>query len=215
MSLSLAMPGARRLSSSSIMIADFLRRFLTAAVLLPTVVFADPVEEAISDIRAKYNRIEGWQMAPQRITFESQVDPASGELKKYYYDGQLAKANLIFAEGDHGGGDETYYYHGGELFFAYVVQSYWKFTGRTLANGESETVDVMSEHRLYFSGGNLIRHLRKEVQSTNPEALRGLLANAPNQPYSDPGFASDVQRRGIRCSSVSSPAGLEQVVVGP
>lgn len=187
---------------------------LTALSLLVPQVRADPVEDAVSEIRKRYNRIESWSLSPKRISFESQDEQASGELVRYYHDGALAKANLSFGVGDHGASDETYYYHDGELFFVYAVQGYWRFTGRTLSNGESETVDVMIEHRLYFSDGRLVRHLRKEAQSTDAAALKGLISKEKNQPHQDPAYAAEVRRRGMKCAGVSSAAGLEKAVLG-
>ncbi|MEM1443171.1 MAG: hypothetical protein AAGF67_12570 [Verrucomicrobiota bacterium] len=172
---------------------------LTASVAL-----ADPVEDAVSDIRAKYNQIEGGKLDKQVIEFAPEDDPSYGKVTKYFQNGQLVKANYVFGAGDHGGADETYYYHNGQLFFIYVAQSSWRFTGNTLSNGESETIDSMVEHRLYFQNGNLIRHLRKEVESTNYDALGSLIAKAKNQPHQDPSMASAAKMRGFQIPGVGS-----------
>ncbi|MEM6278999.1 MAG: hypothetical protein AAF733_05940 [Verrucomicrobiota bacterium] len=169
-----------------------------------TSVWADPVEDAVSAIRAKYNQIEGAKLDEQVIEFAPEDDPSYGKVTKYYQNGQLVKANYVFGAGDHGGADETYYYENGQLFFIYVAQSSWRFTGRTLASGESETIDQLVEHRLYFLNGTLIRHLRKEVESTDYDALGSLIAKAPNQPHQDPATASASKMRGFQIPGVGS-----------
>ena len=138
------------------------------------------------------------------IEFAPDDDPSYGKVTKYFQNGQLVKANFVFGEGDHGGADETYYYENGQLFFIYVAQNSWGFTGQTAANGESETIDTMTEHRLYFSNGALIRHLKKEVKSTNYEALASLIAKAPNQTHNDPTLSSAAKMRGFQIPGVGS-----------
>ncbi len=172
--------------------------------LVPYAGFADAIEDAVSDIRAKYNQIEGASLDTQVIEFEPDDDPSYGKVTKYFQNGQLVKAHYIFGQGDHGGADETYYYHNGQLFFIYIAQSSWRFSGKTSANGESETIDTLIEHRLYFSNGNLIRHLRKEVESTNYDALGSMIAKAPNKPHEEPSLSSSAKMRGFQMPAVSS-----------
>ena len=152
-----------------------LLRSLLAAAFFTTSAIADPVEDAVKDIRAKYNQIAG-----------AKLDTHG------------------FGAVELGGAVETYFYHIGQLFFIYVAQSSWRFTGNTLASGESETVDSLIEHRLYFANGGLIRHLRKEVESTNYDALGGLIAKVPNQPHEDPALASAAKMRGFQIPGVGS-----------
>ncbi len=175
--------------------------FLT---LMTAPAVADQVEAAVSEIRAKYNQIESAKLTTQVIEFEPDDDPSYGKLTKYFQNGQLVKANFVFGQGDHGGGDETYYYDNGQLFFIYVDERSWRFTGKTLPNGESETIDTMTEHRLYFSNGALIRHLRKQVESTDYDAIGSLIANVANQPFSDPAFASAAKMRGFQAPGIGS-----------
>lgn len=182
-------------------------RFLTLSALLTLFVgsaHADWVEEAVTDIRAKYNQIEGAKLETQVIEFQPDDDPAYGKITKYFQNGQLVKANYVFGEGDHGGGDETYYYYNGQLFFIYIDQRSWRFTGKTMANGESETIDTMTEHRLYFANGNLIRHLRKQVESTDYEAIGSMIAKVANQAHQDPAMASAAKMRGFQVPGVGN-----------
>lgn len=183
-----------------------LRRLLIPILVsLPlSCALADPVEDAVKDIRAKYNAIESASLETQVIEFAPDDDPSYGKVTKYFQNGQLVKANFVFGEGDHGGADETYYYYNGQLFFIYVAQNSWRFTGKTMANGESETVNSLVEQRLYFSNGSLIRHLRKEVESSNYEALASMVAKAPNQPHQDLALASAAKMRGFQIPGVGS-----------
>tara|TARA_R110002096_G_scaffold301473_1_gene496377 strand:- start:1207 stop:1821 length:615 start_codon:yes stop_codon:yes gene_type:complete len=184
------------------------------SVILPNSLQADWVEDAVTDIRGKYNQIEGANMQSNRIAWESDQEPASGTLVKYFSNGSVAKIHFSFAEGDHGGSDEYYYYWNGQLFFSFVTQSYWKFSGQTLANGESGTTDIAVEHRLYFSNGSLIRHLKKEAESANASALSGILAKKDNQNYQDLDLSNAVLSRGTRAPSVSNGSGIENLMFG-
>lgn len=177
---------------------------LSFLMLMTAPVLADQIEAAVNGIRAKYNAIESAKLTTQVIEFEPDDDPSYGKLTKYFQNGNLVKANFVFSQGDHGGGDETYYYDKGQLFFIYVDERSWRFTGNTLPNGESETIDTMTEHRLYFSNGNLIRHLRKQVESTDYEAIGGMIAKVANQPFNDPAFASAAKMRGFQAPGIGS-----------
>tara|TARA_R110000850_G_scaffold142269_1_gene264318 strand:- start:4454 stop:5110 length:657 start_codon:yes stop_codon:yes gene_type:complete len=175
---------------------------------------ADWIEDAVKDIRSKYNQIEGSDSKSSKIEWESDQEPAYGTLTKYFQNGNLAKIHFNFGEGDHGGSDEYYYYWNGTLIFVFVNQSYWRFSGGTLPNGESETIDVSAEQRLYFSNGSLIRHLRKEAQSTNASALSRILGETSNENFNDPEFANAAMRRGTLAPGVSDVRGVENMVFG-
>ena len=187
---------------------------LLAALFFAPLAKADPVENAVIDIRAKYNKIEGAKLPSKSINWEPGDDPAWGKMTKYYSDGNLVKVYFNFGEGDHGGGDEYYYYWNGEFIFAFANQSYWKFTGRTKADGQEETADVNIEQRLYFANGQLIRHLYREASSTNPQLLKQIMAATENAHQNDPEFASQVQRRAILAASASSPGDIENIIYG-
>lgn len=169
---------------------------------------ADPVEDAVADIRARYNLIEGAKLRSSQVEFESNEEPVAGSCVRYYQGDQLVKVHLSYAMGDHGGGDEYFYYQNGELFFAYATDSYWGFTGGTLPNGESETIDTAVEHRTYFVDGALIRHLFKEVKSKTPENIAALLSKAPNQPCDDGERAARLYRFGSGAFLVKTASDL-------
>jgi len=194
-------------------------RYSPALVLVAVLLFAippaeaDPVEELVTAIRAEYNRIEGASLRSDRIEFESRIEPVAGTLTRYFDGDVLVKANLAYSAGDHGGSDETFYYRDGQPFFVYVSRGYWSFTGRPGPDGHGETEDTLIEHRLYFAGGHLIRHLRKEVKAAEPDALAGLIRKEANRAYSDPEYAAELQRRGLRLRSATSAAAIEQTIV--
>lgn len=169
---------------------------------------ADPVEDQVKNIRARYNAIEGAKLTGTKVEFESQDEPVSGTCTTYAQGGAVVKVHLSWGAGDHGASDEYYYYDANGLFFVYASDGSWGFTGNTLPNGESETVDTTIEHRVYLAGGQIIRHLKKEAKSTDGEAVPGLIAKAPNLPANDPERAAELLRRGQGAASVKSPADL-------
>lgn len=165
---------------------------------------ADPVEDKVKEIRARYGEIEGAKLRTRAIEFESQDEPLSGTCTLFFQGDEIVKVFLSYGAGDHGASDEYYYYKGGELFFVYASDGYWRFTGETLSNGESETIDSAVEHRVYIDQGRIIRHLSKEATSKNPAALKGLLAKAENRPSADADRAGWLLRRGLRAHTIRS-----------
>jgi hypothetical protein len=166
---------------------------------------ADWVEDAVTQIRARYNEIEAASLRSGSLEFEATDGPESGKLVRYYQGQELVKAVLTYSLGDHGGAEESYYYSQGQLCFVYAVSSSWKFTGQTLANGESETVDESAEQRIYFRDGQMIRDLLKVVQVPSGKSAAQLLKAAKNQPHSDPETESRVWRWGQGLPMVSTP----------
>ena len=121
--------------------------------------------------------------------------------------------HLSRGEGDHGASDEYFYYTNGVLFFIYASEGSWQFTGSTLANGESETVDRVRESRIYIENGSVIRHLVKEVSASNPSELAGRLAKAENAPASDPEGAKEFLRRGLGAIGVRNASDLGRLLI--
>ena len=194
-------------------------RHLTAAIfiallagLLMPVAYADPTEDAVTDIRARYNLIEGAKLRSEQIDFEATDGPGSGTCTRYFQGNELVKIHLSYSLGDHGGSDEYYYYSGGQTFFAFATDSSWGFTGTTLPNGESETMDTATEHRAYFVDGTLIRHLFREAQSKDPKSLNSLLNKQPNKPCPDADRATSLSRMGNGAFQVKTPAALGKLL---
>lgn len=191
------------------------RLFLTLCFPLLTtmVAHAAPTEELVAEIRAKYNAIENASLQSDTIRYAPGDDPMEGTMKRYFRNGELVKVFLSYSMGDHGGAEENYYYDNGQLFFAFISDSSWGFTGKTLSNGESETVDTFNEHRLYFSDGSVIRYLKKSGKSADPNGKALALKNAENQHYNDPEFVAAVRKRAMNAPSVSDPSGLENLLL--
>ena len=175
---------------------------------------ADPLDNVVREIRATYNTIEEADLSGKTLKWEPHNDPAQGRITQYYSEGNLVKVHLSFGEGGHGASDEYYYYSDGELFFAFVVGGYWKFSGRAKADGHAETVDIGSEHRLYFKEGRLFRHLYKHAQSTDPALIKSIMAATENAHYNDPEFVAQVQRRATLAVTASSPGDIEKILYG-
>ncbi len=177
---------------------------------IPPARCADPVEARIGEIRARYNAIESAKLRSQTVEFEAEDGTVSSTCTIYFQGGEIVKVHL-FRGSDHWASDEYFYYSGGELIFAFATDGSWRFTGKTLANGESETVDRTVEHRVYFSAGRVIRHLLREASSTDPGKLKGLLAKASNRASDDTDRAEQLARRGKAARSVKSAADLRDV----
>ncbi len=166
---------------------------------------ADWVEDAVTQIRARYNEIEAASLRSASLNFEATDGPESGKLTRYYQGQEMVKAVLTYSLGDHGGAEESYYYSQGQLCFVYAASSSWRFTGRTLANGESETADESAEQRIYFRDGQMIRDLRKIVQVPSGKSASQLLKAEKNQPHSDPETESRVWRWGQGLPTITTP----------
>ena len=178
-------------------------------ILSASVCSALPTEEIIKQIRADYNRIESASLKSESFKFAPSDDPMEGTLTRYYLNDELVKIRLSYIAGDHGGADETYYYDQGDLFFIYISESSWKFSGTPKANGESETIDTFRERRIYVSGNQPVRYLLKTASSKDPEAGPSVLAKAENQEQTDPVFTSAVINRAVKATNVMGSAEVE------
>ncbi len=139
------------------------------------------VEEQVRGIREICNRIDSGKLASAKVAYEGESEPITATCTIFREGDSVVKIHLSWG-GDHFASDEYFYYAGGKLIFVYASDGSWRFTGDTLANGESETLDEVVEHRVYVVDGKVIRHLEKAVQSTRPEQLKTLLSKAENAP---------------------------------
>lgn len=188
------------------------RRLLLALLSLFAVheMSAQTVEEKVTGIRARYNDIEGAKLRTRAIEFEAQDEPLSGTCTLHYRGDEVVKVHLAYGAGDHGASDEYFYYTQGVLFFAYASDGSWGFTGETLPNGESETIDSVAEHRVYIENGVILRHLEKKASSKKPAELKGLLAKAPNAPSSDSERAKQLLQNGLAAVGIhDAPSALK------
>lgn len=179
------------------------RLFLALVAILGSEgLIAQSVEEKVTEIRARYNAIEGAKLRTKTIEFEARDEPLSGTCTLHYRGDEVVKIHLAYGAGDHGASDEYFYYTNGALFFAYASDGSWGFTGVTLPNGESETIDTVAEHRIYIENGTILRHLEKKASSKKPADLKGLLAKAANSPGSDPERAGQLLQHGLRAVGI-------------
>jgi hypothetical protein len=181
--------------------------------LLPLLGYTENSEAIIKDIRARYNQIEGAKLRSQEIEFTSDSDPVSGTFTRYYQGDALVKIKLSYSMGDHGGSEEFFYYDQGELFFVFATDTAWGFSGETLPNGESGTVDTAIEHRVYFRQGAVVRHLSREVKSKDPTAISALLQKAPNIPGTDKERIGSLSSIGQGAYHATSGAAILKVLV--
>lgn len=158
---------------------------VAAAFLMTVPAGANVTEGRIQEIRERYTEIESAQKTSVEIKFESEDDPLSGTLSHFKKDGKVVKAVLEYVHGDHSGIVERFYYHDGKLFFAHVTESTWRFTGTILPNGESETMDHVTEFRIYLHNGAVIRNLTKSATAKSGEDVDKALQKAQNKPSSE------------------------------
>ncbi len=173
-------------------------------LLSPNLTADDRAKTLVKEIRTLYSSIEDG--AKQLKTFSVQSDefPDEGEMTTYAQNGKLAKIHISYVYGDHGMSDEFYYYSNGALIFAYKSDYSWKFSGKQKADGESETIDVITEYRVYFHNGEIISALKKQAESVNPENLKTLLGKADNKVFFDIALLSEIQKRGAKLSQIST-----------
>lgn len=181
---------------------------------VPPALRAADVEGRIREIRAKYEAIENARLSKKTISFEGEDEPVNGECTLYRQGDRIVKAVFTYG-GEHGANDESYYYDDGLLFFVHASDGTWNFTGRTLPNGESETVDSVTEHRVYIDGGEIIRHLVKEAKSTDGSKLPAILAKTENKPGDSGGRAQRMLRVGAALLQVGGPKDLEKILMAP
>ena len=127
----------------------------------------------------RYQRIQDMEklgmLRCDSIGYNCAYDPGGGNFQLCYLDDELVRATHMFSRGDHGGGSETYYYDGGDLFLADLSASTWQF-GDTMQEDENGnevpgTEDLVHEERRYYYNGNLIdrRYKDYKIQSwTDP-----------------------------------------------
>lgn len=186
----------------------FLSVFLAVAICP-----ALPTEEIIKKIRSDYNRVENASLQSETFHYASSDDPMEGMLTRYYLEDELVKIHFSYVAGDHGGAEETYYYDQGDVFFIYISDSSWSFTGKTLASGESETIDTFRQHRVYVAGNQAVRYLLKTASSKNPEEGPERLAKAENREQSDPVFTSTAINRALKATNVMSSTEIESLLI--
>lgn len=164
----------------------------------------------IAEIRQLYSTIESGELKRQVIKDPDEAVPTT--LTRYSLKNETVKI-VLETGSDHGLSTASYYYHEGELFFAYLVDESWRFTGKQKPDGESETIDVRRETRLYFDGKKGIHSLEKEVKDTDPDALRKKIAKEANQSFSDPERVAEARETGEALLPIRSRAELEAYLI--
>lgn len=176
--------------------------FALAAFAFP--LHADDVEERVKAIRADYNATEGAELTARSLSLDDGSSPT--ELTRYFRDGELVK--VVYTTGsDHGSSSESFYFKDGRLYFLFQSQQFWSFDP---AAGEGATIDTGRERRLYFHDGQVIRHLLKEVKSSDADAISRLLAKARNVPVEDADIAARLRSAADRLFAIETKAQLEK-----
>ncbi len=182
---------------------------LLCSFLFTPLAIADSVETAVNQIRADYNATENAKL--KSVVIKLDPDAETAELKKYFLNGALVKMEFI-SGGDHGGSTDSYYFNNGNLYFIYQSAGGWSFN----PNGpEGTTIDTGSEQRIYIQGGQVIRHLVKEVSSRDTNQITKLLAKADNKPVHQPESANALMNAGYRLANVNTKADLDSYFYAP
>ena len=134
---------------------------ILAFLALATVAFAGP-DERVADIRKWYETVQKAKpTAERKIEFEAESQPMSGDIIVRDFDGGW-KTVVVSAGGEHAGLDEHLYFKDGVLFFAYVVNHYWRFHPDS-TDEEPKTLDTRTEGRYYYDGKSCVRRLTRSA----------------------------------------------------
>ena len=192
----------------------FLLFGLIFSCLAPASAFAqDSTESDIKEIRTRYSEIENKAKASEKFSVQAEDGPEEGDMTRYLLNGELVKIHISFILGDHGGSDEYYYFQDGELFFVYKSDSHWRFSGEKNASGEPGTIDVVTEYRVYWKDGGVIRALKKEASSTDPDKLADLLKKQENKISSDADINEAVMLRAAALQKIKTRAGWRKFLL--
>lgn len=177
---------------------------LICSFLLTSLATADSVESAISQIRADYNATESARL--KSVVIKLDEDAETIDLKKYFLNGALVRM-VLTSGGDHGASTDSYYFKDGNLYFVYQSAGGWSFDS---SGPEGSTIDTGSEQRIYYQGGQVIRHLVKEVSSRDGNQIAKLLAKADNKTVHQPESATVFMNSGYRLANVNTKADLDR-----
>ena len=134
---------------------------ILAFLALATAAIAGP-DERVADIRKWYDTVQKAKHATERkITFEAESELFSGDVTVRDFDGGWK--TLVVSYGvEHAGLDEHLYFKDGALFFAYVVNHYWRFHPDS-TDEKPKTVDTRTEDRYYYDGNSCVRRLTRSA----------------------------------------------------
>lgn len=128
----------------------------------------------IAQIRGEFAIIEAAvadsSYTMQVFSYECPDEPQGGELIQYFEGDEIRKIEHSYYAGDHGGGQDLFYFDDSQLFFSLEEQSYWQFSGGVNEQGEPNgTVDHFEVYRYYYDvTGSPIQTLYKEFDIRSP-----------------------------------------------
>ena len=154
-------------------------------------------EDRLADIRKWYGQIQSAKPASkQEILFEAANEPLAGEMTVRKYAGGLMAITLGYGAGDHGGADEHYYFRNGELFFIFVEESTWRFTGEEGADGNPKVHTTLRELRYYLDGGKCFRLLDRKIAGPSTDDLEKKLRKMAQKSLKPGDDAVEIIQRG-------------------
>ncbi len=150
----------------------------------------------------RYQRIEDMDklgmLRCDSIGYACAFDPGGGSFLLCFLDDELVRATHAYSRGDHGGGSETYYFDGGDVFLADLSSSSWQFGGPMQKDEEGHarpgTEDQVHEERRFYYNGNLIDRKYKDykIQSWTESPDPGSLPDQSTGIGVDDGIGSEV-----------------------
>lgn len=156
----------------------------------PTEVGAITVLEGIRQEYARLQRLlEEGKLNSDSIQYSCEDAMIEGTVKRYTEAGNVVIVVNGYAEGDHGGVTDHYYFRDGEPFFLFREKGYWVFGGplQSLEDGTEVpgTIDKLTEERYYIHDGKTIEALTKYYEIRSGETVEP--ASIPNQQMSHNG----------------------------
>lgn len=155
---------------------------ILAFLALATVAIAGP-DERVADIRKWYEAVQKVKhIAERKIEFEAESEPFSGDVTVRDFDDGW-KTVVVSCGGEHGGRDEHLYFKDGAIFFAYVVERYWRFHPDS-TDEKPKTLDTRTENRYYYDGKTCIRRLTRSAtdDADKVQAIVGKLEQKQVEP---------------------------------
>jgi len=176
----------------------------------------EQTDAAVKEIRMWYAAIEGDKsLKKQTISDGTEDEPGHVKITRYTSASGALKKVHQYSGGDHGVGNETYYFNEGKLFFVYTSSEYWRFTGKKTSSGESEVIDIASQLRLYFKDGKCIKALEKRIEITGADEIRQLLKKEPNKPREIDSEMQSYAGRAKQLAAIKTQKDLEAFLSRP
>ena len=129
-------------------------------------------EELLDDIRSEYELIaremQAAALTADSIDYSCEEQFMDGRIMSFSSEGETRVIISSYAQGDHFGVTEYWYFRDEEPFFLLREYGGWSFGGPGETDEEGNeypsSIDDVTEQRYYIAGGKVIRQLEKSYQ---------------------------------------------------